>query len=282
MDTNYDSTVQSIIEQCYSEVTDCIHQYERGIYSKCDLKTNIEQIIIDGYIQFFRQNGIRVSFSETSYKSFIENYNRWLNAEELKIEESNLWISTLYTDAVDNIIKLNQLINDFFSLITSFKIPTEYFKPVPDDVITPDKHPGYLYSDLIVGWRIWKTDGGLLSDDDPIGKTFTLTDHYNLKTKITILMTKKQMREKDDPDYIGTGYIEGYTTTDEHEIKIFVDDKDMNTIRSLYSRFSDEDNDYFNSYPLWQKHFEIVKEKENLWSSAVDRLIEMFSDKPSA
>ena len=157
--------------------------------------------------------------------------------------------------------------------MNAFHVPAELYKPLPQGVKRPDSRADRTRPhDYWIGWDIWEDDGGLLQKDFRLGSTITLTDHYGLKSIIQV-----DRRADDGPGlvscdlcYAGTGTIEGYTSSRQREIKIFIR---HNRIYCLYCR---RDSDDFGS-DLWKEYDEFMQSANEVFSGITDAIIREFT-----
>ena len=138
-----------------------------------------------------------------------------------------------------------------------------------------------------------RDDGGLLSDLSPVGKTFTLTDHYGLKAVLTITKVRS-FRYWKEPDYdaeyilshpesfpvgieyLAEGSIEGYTEvprTNSTEIRVYVRRGKIEDI-SYYEYL--KDYCAFCEFPLWQPYIKerraFEEKRKSIFMDAVKKL----------
>lgn len=272
-------------------------EYNAGIRSDTELEEIISNQLYEGFQKYIDEKRLFDYFVEQSWKRFITEYHSWKKGETPNCAEGEAWLyyEDYKADAPAERINWSSRGEEasvldkisFFRLMEFFHIPCEFFKPIPANVACPDILSIFGRSGLCLGLNIWKDDGGLTEDNDPVGKSFTLTDHHGLKTIITITKTKDLLSKEmkylqcscdNIPDYLATGIIEGYTTEDKREIEIYLDRDDNRRISFIKTfNYSLEDKNYYYRYPLWQEYFDKAK-KDKIWNKVVQSLIVHYKE----
>ncbi len=199
---------------------------------------------IEHFYDLLRNNGLRTNLNSKSWLRFLDDYALWSGngtpcslIEEPWLLDDNLddhyedkfWLAAIrpargYGATSSAFVFENEAsIHDksqFFKLMEAFRITTEYFEPLPEGIIAPDKHWTHTYTGgctYVIGYNC-VDDGGLLAESDPVGKTYILNNDLGLKAVVTITEDRrKQDRGQMDYDdfypmgeYLSEGNIEGY------------------------------------------------------------------------
>ena len=154
-------------------------------------------------------------------------------------------------------------------------IPLELYKPLPAYSPHPDCYPGHFYNETIVGMRIWESSSGLSDDPDPVGKEFVFRDHFGLKTHVTILrkVPPADRKNQGEPDYIGRGTVEGYTSDQPRVIEIYLKEGQLVCLKW---REEEGDRKAFIAFPLWEDHVRLQDEKEAIRSRVLEELVKRY------
>lgn len=270
--------------------------------------------LIDGEVQktlgdFLNIRGFHYGFSSKGWERFVDEYRLWSAGKEIdstvgepwfyydNLDDPNMnddekgWLeisrrareynaSTLRTDPEAASADKAQ----FFRILDAFDIPLEYFKPVPENIPTPNRHFVHMYTGCTyyTANYLCVDDGGLSSETDPVGKQFCLKNNLGLQAHLTIkeVRTKEAMSryETDEDDsfplgkYLAEGWIEGYTTARIRTVVIRTDGEGR--IVKFGFACDRDDEETMNTYPLWQECFELHHQKYVLWRNVIINIIQ--------
>lgn len=279
-----DKALTDIIDDSYTGFRTLCMEWRRGKLTDFGLENGFLEIVREGMDKFFKTSHLlnRLKWTDNnSWERFLDDYLRWKDGEEPISEKGEIWLACRDEQIPDG-IKCGEEASyfdkiRFFELMEAFQIPVEYYMPLPAGTICPDKHPGHHPSDLIVGWRIWEDDDGLLSDNFQIGNTIVLTDHYGLKSTIKVtehLVTDEEKRKRRIlAEYIGMGNIEGYTAAREREIHIILED---GKILYLSTVLDHDDQAVYNNFALWKDAREHLHSFYKVQSEVAASLVKLF------
>lgn len=163
-------------------------------------------------------------------------------------------------------------------------ITAEAIEPMPEDCIKPDIHPGHFPNEYIIGWDIWENGVCMLSNNNEHARHSTLasyepskatilTDHNGLKTHLSSLSVQQAeegITGCNLQEYRGMGTIEGYTSSREREIRIFVEN---DRIHCLIFFVDEEDARAHRCFPLWQKYNEYLRRIDAVQRKAASDMI---------
>ena len=279
-----DKALLDNIEECYRKFGKICESWHKGYLTRETVEGDFRKVFWEGFFRFVEDCGLLIRLKWTDRDNcirFADDYRMWKNGEKPCSTKGGIWLADRggrpcegkqYGEEASITDKVQ-----FFRLMEAFNMPPEYFQAFPEGTVCPDVLTGRWPQDLLIGWKIWEDDGGLLSDSFRLGNTVTLTDHYGLKTIITItehLASKEEKRNKKiTEDYIGTGTIEGYTTSRPRQIRIGIMD---GRIGYLYSVTDNEDRAAFESFQLWNSAREYGEKITEIREKALHSLIERF------
>ena len=255
---------------------------KKGLLTEEEVAGEVLEILQQDFYGFLSEKGLRLRLNRSernSWLRFTDDYCLWKSGKQPCSKRGSIWL-VCQEDGKKEIAASAFDKAQFFRLMGEYQLPLGYFEPLPDGAACPDDHAGYLPSDLIVGWRIWTDDGGLHTEDFPLGDILILTDHYGLKSRIRITEHpangQDKSRRKIDADYIGTGTMEGYTTSREREIRIHLEN---GAIHSLFSTWDNDDRAEYDRFPLWQESRDHLNAFLRIQEKVVMDLIESVSGK---
>ncbi len=126
-------------------------------------------------------------------------------------------------------------------------------------------------------WFDVADDGGMYSGDSPIGKDFILTDESGLKAVVFIERAGKEdeVHNVMDPQYVGHGTIEGYTSP--RERKIYISERYNNTVW-FYISVGNDDLEVLRNFPLWESYHAFAADRERRDHENIRGLIQYFGE----
>lgn len=187
--------------------------------------------------------------------------------------------------------------NEFFEVLKELDCPCELLDPVPVGMECPrrtiayTKTPEGYYCMWYVNFRC-VDDDGLLSEDDPVGQTFVLTNEMGLEAELKVLNVRQVHKlevtydrrvpgggkkldvsdeDENETEYACIGYIEGYTSKkryfrpdrserpEDAYIFVYADASSVIYAMKVYPVMDDEYA--IGGYPLWKEYFEWLDNK---------------------
>ena len=259
-------------------------QYHGGCLTDDEHRDRFKNVFISGFHDFIKDKDLKYKFNDNSWKVFVEEYNYWKEAKCLP-DNNKPW---LYFDN-SQASKADMI--SFFKLMEAFLISVEYFKPFPDGCIIPDLYLAHTFHNADYKCvRFFLTDdGGLFSDENPVGKTFVLVDYHNLKSELEIRELKiKEIYHNcwHTPKFCGFGTIEGYTSDKKREIFI-TDIKESVVWLYLKYGYNEDRTEYnsdaedklaFQNFPLWKEYHEFMDWHHKIVDEHQKTLIQIFSE----
>lgn len=276
-----DEDIDENIRKCKMELRKICIKHLKGHSTMEEVEREFSQTFFERYLKFIENHDLILCIDKANWREFISDYELWKKGDKLLCNPERKWLKYWHVEGerCGEEASIND-INHFFKLMEMFNLSPEYYEPVPEGTVVPDKLAGYLNTDLIVGPDIWKNDGGLLSDGFQLGSVITLTDHYGLESTIRVTehLAKEEEKHKyrrSSPDYIGVGCIEGYTTLREREIHIEIRNGRINYLISV---IDNDDQKTYEDFPLWKGYHEHSDKRDRLFSQSIEGLIEKYMD----
>lgn len=283
MDYLQPDIVKEHIKEHFSYFSQIWRQYHRGCLSSDDCRREIENIIWKGCF-FYINEALTLNFNQHVWDIFLEEYRKieqgilltelhdisWLNSKQWD-ETNKIWVPASAADRTQAL-----------RLMQAFRIPPEYFVPLPDDTPIPQIRCRPSGGESCVNSALsfeCVDDGGLLSCKEPCGKTFTLKNELGLKAVITIKEkfpeAKEILHNRASADYRGEGYVEGYT-----EMSFQREDPSLyiqlwrGKIDGIIVFISNVDNYAYHQYPMWQDYFSYLASRQAIFIKVVDGFLE--------
>ncbi len=292
-----DEKLKQSIDEAYSVFYNTGRNYKRGMLTDDEFRRFMHDTFIEHFCNFLRNNGLRTYFHSKNWQRFLEDYSLWSVKDTPGCVLGEPWLLDDNLDdsfddkGLQKIIRSSRgygvasvaFVNEneasdhdksqFFRLMEVFHITPDYFEPLPQGIIEPDRHLTHTYhggSAYVIGFHC-VDDGGLIAETEPVGKTYTLKSGLGLKSVVTITEDRrKQDRAKMDYDdfyplgeYLSEGTIEGYTAMERSFPKIVIRTDGEGKISRL-GTIEGWHDDYpaFSQYPLWQEYFRWNNEQE--------------------
>lgn len=267
--------VKEHIENQYSEFRSvCKKLHRRGMMTEDNVRGEFINGFKSGFLDYIRDKGFRLSINAAGWTRFLEDYQLWDKGELPASTSGKAWLRYENSEATP----LDRRF--FFELMAAFNVPMNYFEPLRDGAYHDDYRLGHFPGEMIIGHNIWEDDGGLLSDDFRLGSTINLTDHYGLKSIITVneFVPRKTLGENDEwviryEYYEGYGTIEGYTKPEGSCLELYTWYGKLNSI-GFYP--DEEDWKAHNSFPLWKEQIEHEEKWRRIYDNTIDGLIRRF------
>lgn len=298
---------ESILDDSFKMIQRICRSYNQGILSKQEFNNYITNIIHAKVITEYlgHKKGVFLLFNTKSYETFCSEYKAWHSGGFSEKQGAEPWLfydgqgdaelsrrmavycsvdkcKNLWTPSGTEDKKI------IFHLLNSFRIPPEYFKPLPDGLVKPEMYNTHVYANVskyVIEFQC-VDDGGLSQDSHPEGKEYILTSDLGLKAKLRILEVRSTEDQKvlnlDADDfaplgaYLGIGYIEGYTLKREREIVVRTAGIG-GKIKRLGTCFDFDDyNIGFRKYPLWKEYFKASNKWYERQQKILDNILEYF------
>ena len=256
-------------------------RYKSGFMTDDELVGYFNSEFNEGFYKYLESKRLDLRLDEKRWERFIADYSFWKKNEQPSGQVGEPWL--LYHEDYLEASVLDKI--TFFKLMSEYLVPIERFKPARDTCIRPC-HRYLMYGTGMAGVVTFKLvdDGGLSTDPDPIGKTFTLVDDLGLKAEIEINRETPEENNRCDnrmpSKYDAIGTIEGYTST--RKRKIYVSEIKRQVVGFYVCDVHNDDLDVLNSLPLWKEFNEHIAEKRKLCDEHIKTLITHYEKAYSA
>ena len=278
-------------------------RYKKGFLTDTEIQRELDYLTFNYFTVFLKEHRVYTAFTAANRADFLRDYRQWaeknLTSEEadfrpfagedeassavpetipwLCLIKENVYGGTEYAEEASPQDKAA-----FFTLMQAFCLDPDHYEPLPKGAAAPAVlASGEGSWDFRMGGNnVWQDDGGLLSETFSLGDTIVLTDRYGLKAKIQVkeAVPKEEIPQR-EADFIGTGFVEGYTTERPREIRIRLTDR-----RPIFLEFAMDADDYahFRNYPLWKEWQELTDRKYYQHILSREKIIEKYSKKTEA
>ena len=193
--------------------------YARGLLVEEEMRSRFSRLLLNDIPDFMDSKSLRLRVSARDWPVFLSAVSTWRSDGLEHHLRACSWLFFFRADENRGIRYGDEASVDdnlqVLRLLDACRIPVEYYRPVPEGIICPDLHPAHFPGEYFVGFEIWNQDGGLSRGDCRIGETKTLVDHHGLKAVIRIEEHTPEAEQDrcHDADYVGSGTIEGYTSS---------------------------------------------------------------------
>ena len=263
-----------------------VRMYRKGRLTNSELTERFYSAFGEAYMDMLTSHGLYRRITERSWPRFQAEYALWRRGEvpEAPGEQWLMYYSFMERFLPGQDARLERFEASpedkaqFFRLTDALGIPEDYFVPEPD--ATPRPNMRILDHGLLQDMRSIEFCGAdasaLMSEPDPVGKTFTLVNDHGLTARFTVTeVVPEEDRFRRRGTFAGMGTIEGYTTDREREIMISVETLVREHI--FLNLYMDRDDDaLFDSFPLWQPHLRFEREAGEKQAAVVAALIDRF------
>lgn len=272
--------IDALSAKIFSEFRNIVDGYQRGIHTGKECSDKMREAFYGAFFKLLNENCLKLSITFENYNRFCAQFSEYQKSHEIPLSADPVpWLldtisSNHEADPSDK--------KCFFRFMESFCLSPDFFLPPPKEIIFPRSHGVHMYhSEGVYSLEFsCADDGWLLSDPDPVGKTFVLTDDMGIRAEITVKEdrrgTERSGMDIDElvystgkgnlvnlAEFLGEGYIEGYTAKEERAKPdiIIRTDPSGKVIRRLAYWEDVNDRQAFMEYPLWQEAFRWEEER---------------------
>ncbi|MCR5720507.1 MAG: hypothetical protein K6F84_08075 [Lachnospiraceae bacterium] len=286
--------VYTSVDEAFSDFRKLSKDYSKRNLSRQDMEEILHEAMKKHSIDEMKKCGITCKFTPESYLRFTDDFRRWAAGGNPNSTEGEPWLfDDNLNDVYDDLEWLAAVrsssdygsnprtmrdqseasVEDkiqFFRFMEGFRIPYEYFQPMPVTTLKPDKtliKTEKGISSYAIGFNCIN-DNGLTQDPNPVGKSFVLTNDLGIKAYVHIL-EKRTPGENTQTDYdnqsplgafLAKGIIEGYTSEDDEFQTVVIRTYPNGTISQLcIKEYEGIPSDAFKKYSLWQDYFNWIK-----------------------
>jgi hypothetical protein len=288
-----EALVQETVERAFTRFRRLGSACRKGMIAEDEFRRGMSEAFSEGFLRFLEERRLALRVTGANYARFAED---WAACRKGALPASALppWLYDRGERPAREAAAEDRRL--FFILAEAFRLPPAFFEPLPEDVPAPGR-------DYVHGWRedvtwsvpfLCREDGGLLTDEAPVGKRFTLTDERGLKAALTVWEDRRQTdRSGMDFDelvcasgdglrvrmaeFLAEGCIEGYTAGERRrkpEVLIRMDAHGR--INRLAYWEGPEDREAFETFPLWQAYFRLAEEKRKRNEAVLSALFDTF------
>ena len=251
--------------------------YRCGLLSGQQLRDEAALVFEEGFESFLADKRLRLRVAPGDWPVFAGALNAWKSDRQEAHLRACSWLYFFVgNEAKDIRFRDEAAAADkagVLRLMEAFRVPAEYFRPVPEGIVCPDERPAHFPSEFIVGDRIWVNDESLAQGRCGPGEEITLVDHHGLKTELRIgrRIPDAEKSSRQDADYLCTGSVGGYTSARKRKIRVYIRDGRVSSLR-----FFKESDDYAVDCPLWREYRkdrdEIAGIRERIIDGMIDNL----------
>lgn len=271
-------------EEADIQIKELLYEFERikkayrgGLIAKNELIGFVYQSISKVFEVCFEKNGLIFTMdTKQNWIRFKEEYDLFSLGKLCSSKNGSVWLSYRHNEEASYEDK-----SQWFRIVEAMHLPIDYFKPVDayidNDIPRPDKTDVHYYHNCTVKSILFDCvdDGGLLTDKNPIGKTYVLKSNKGLSANITVKEYAKVSSKI--CGFVCEGWIEGYTAKLPRkmpEISVYLNKENHIDYMSFYSSW--EDQKVYNDFPLWQEYFKKDDEKEERRIDCIKSCIDFF------
>lgn len=272
-----------------------ISMHEKGFTTETEAKDSFMRTVLFG-----DRNGDEITqlrkalgLSKLSYEDsiqFVADYKHWTNNEEINGEWfDNLRFNWNSMDAPSSddgaAFKLSAL--EVLQLVDAILIPICVFKSIPPEIPEPDMDSIHVYANQSIFGIPFNCvdDGGLLSDSNPVGKSFDLTRKDGVRMHIMIT----EFRPKGTPykyrndvfseisdHYLGIGTIDDYyfknTTPPRENLSFYLSEANMSSNIVVTAFHEGEGTTYSIDFPRWKEYLDYCKKCKETLDQEINQL----------
>ena len=269
-----DELIEQNLTRAFELIEKIRKQYRKGVLTEIMCLQELHSIFCDAFWKTLSDHRLKLHLTGMNYPLFAEEFEEYKNHNDAGNPNHLPWLYDITACGSREAAKNDQ--KQIFRLMEMFCIPADYFEPIPENIPVPDIVGIHQYR--IAG--VYGThfhcvdDGGLLSDGDPVGKTFVLMNDLGLKAVLTIKEDRRQ-ENRDGMDFdeivysgdqglivrkgefLAEGYVEGYTAkerTNNPEILIRLENGGTKVCWLAYWADT-SDSKSVREYPMWQEYY---------------------------
>lgn len=274
--------VNRVIQSCYMAFYDAALEYAVGLLVKREFRQHARNVLYGPDVRSFCEfsGGLRYRFTQSTWGRAQEDYLMWQNGDVPCSNEGTPWL-IVSGDASKEASSADKC--QFFRLLEAFHVGLDFFEPAPQEIVNPERDHVHSYFDgeaVRIGFHC-VSDGGLLSDPSPCGKTFELRSDKGLKAVLHV----KAVNGIHQPaintfgynfDFRCVGYVEGYTAENRGESDIYVILSPDGRIEHLGLLMDGRDEKVFSSFPLWGDFLTWRRKKACQYAEAEELFFDSF------
>ena len=291
-----DTYVDTLADSVFNECRKIAGGYHKGIHTGKECSDKMREAFYGAFFKLLNDNGLKLGITFENYDRFCAQFNECQKGHEIPLSVDPVpWLRDTISSNHDADPSDKKC---FFRFMESFCLSPDFFLPPPKEIVFPRSHGVHMYhSEGVYSLEFsCADDGGLLTDADPVEKTFVLTDDMGILAEITVKEDRRgSERNGMDIDELvyssgkesivrlaefrGEGYIEGYTAKEGRSKPEIIIRTDLSgkAIRRLAYWEDINDRKAFMEYPLWQEAFrweeESNKRREEILKGSFEKYL---------
>ena len=212
--------LEAAIEETFRKFQIIRSQYRKGFLTVDEEMRSAERCFREGPWNLLRASHLRLNVTERNYAQFQKDCLDYAEHRSILESGGGAWLT------VDSNLGRQASRADrelVLYLLDRFHIPPTYFIPLPERLPAPDLSCSHTWHDICEMRTLFvlTDDGGLLSDPNPVGKSFRLVNELGLAAVLTIKEDRRALHAQIDSavearqipgvPLLAEGCIEGYT-----------------------------------------------------------------------
>ncbi len=266
--------------------------WRRGILTEEEVRKELAEGFFSVFMTFFKENCLELRLDKENYACFAGEFEAYQSGSEPAASAHLPW---LYDTEKTPCEAAGEDRRQFFRLMNVFHVAPDYFKApeYPENMAVPDRVPVHTYhSSCVMGTHFnCVDDGGLVSDESPVGKTFTLENDLGLRAVLTV---REDRRNKDrhgldfdemvcpaeegmlvlKAEFLAEGYIDGYTShVRKHNPEVLIRLADGGK-KVFWLAYREDGDDWkaYREHPLWHDYYCHLDRQEDKTEKVLEKL----------
>ncbi len=286
--------VGTAVEETFKAFRRTGDMYGKGFLTDEEYRRKMTRTFCGVFMGLFSDNMLELRLTGASYPQFVNEYEGYLKGNDTESPDHLPWLFDLQygsCEASENDRR------QFFRLMETFGLAPDYFEPAPGGIPVPGLELVHRYKSASVYSVRFRCEdnGGLLTDEDPVGRTFRMKNDLGLEAVLTVREDRRRT-DRNGMDFdeivcrtdrgiivakaelLAEGYIEGYTArkrSGDPQILIRLGDGGKK-VRRLAYREDRNDRAAREDHPLWREYRRWCDEKEAWRSAMLDAFFDGF------
>ena len=258
-------------------------RYLRGIMTDSETRLSLAEDAVLAFRDVLGPFGLSYSLSLENQQRFLDEHDGWKKGRIPENTGGAEWLfyrprdDTSLTDPSEkaDARRVSAPLfarEQFFRMAGEYRIPVEYFLPLPADIPDPCAYSTHTYGNGEDYRVIFECAGpdDFFTDPDPTGKEYILTGRYGQKAAVTVrhvytegekVPFRNYFLEKRAGVMAAEGILEGYMKEEPHSFEM---EKCGSRSVCFSLKLTNEDVGAFYRYPLWKPYFAWAVGKHNL------------------
>ena len=266
----------------------------KGCLTEDEYRREMTRTFCRVFMGLFSDNMLELRLTAANYPQFKNEFEEYLKGNDPVSPDHLPWLFDTQNESRE---AQESDRRQFFRLMETFRLAPDYFEPAPVGMAVPDLVPVHMYnSSAVYGTHFrCKDDGGLLTDADPVGRTYRLRNDLGLEAVLTVREDRRQTDRRGldfdetvcrtgrgvlvaKAEFLAEGYIEGYTARERSgnpQVLIRLGDGGK---KVDWLAYWEDQNDRAArvAHPLWREYRRWYDEIEARQSAMLDAFFEEF------